>query len=52
MLGVRLRDTSIADVLWGLGFVLLAWVYCVLSPAVDAEIVVQVASIHDEGHTD
>lgn len=29
---VRLRDASIADVCWGPGFVLLAWVYFVLSP--------------------
>lgn len=33
MLSVRLRDASIADVCWGLGFVLLAWLYCLLSPA-------------------
>ena len=33
MLSVRLRDASIADVCWGLGFVLLAWLYCFLSPA-------------------
>jgi len=33
MLSVRLRDASIADVGWGLGFVLLAWVYCAVSPA-------------------
>ncbi len=26
-------DASIADIFWGLGFVLLAWAYCVLSPA-------------------
>jgi steroid 5-alpha reductase family enzyme len=32
MLSIRLQDASIADVFWGLGFVLLAWVYCVLSP--------------------
>ena len=32
ILSVRLRDASIADVGWGLGFVLLAWVYFVLSP--------------------
>jgi len=25
ILSVRLRDASIADVCWGLGFVLLAW---------------------------
>ncbi|MEP7308868.1 MAG: DUF1295 domain-containing protein [Acidobacteriota bacterium] len=33
ILSLRLRDASIADVCWGLGFVLLVWVYCVLSPA-------------------
>ena len=32
ILSVRLRDASIADVCWGLGFVLLAWLYCMLSP--------------------
>lgn len=32
LLSLRLRDASIADVGWGLGFVLLAWLYCVLSP--------------------
>ena len=30
---VRLQDASVADTCWGLGFVLLAWLYCVLSPA-------------------
>jgi steroid 5-alpha reductase family enzyme len=30
---VKLRDASIVDICWGLGFVLLAWLYCVLSPA-------------------
>lgn len=29
-LSVRLRDASIADVCWGLGFVMLAWLYFVL----------------------
>jgi len=29
---VRIRDASVADIGWGPGFVLLAWVYCVLSP--------------------
>jgi steroid 5-alpha reductase family enzyme len=29
---LRLRDASVADVCWGLGFVLLAWVFCLLSP--------------------
>jgi len=32
MLSVRRRDAGIADVFWGLGFVLLAWLYCFLSP--------------------
>ena len=32
ILSVRLRDASIADVCWGLGFVLLAWLYVILSP--------------------
>ncbi len=32
ILSVRLRDASIADVCWGPGFVLLAWLYFVLSP--------------------
>jgi steroid 5-alpha reductase family enzyme len=31
-LSVALRDASIADVGWGLGFVLLAWLYSALSP--------------------
>lgn len=30
---VRRRDAGIADICWGLGFVLLAWLYCFLSPA-------------------
>jgi steroid 5-alpha reductase family enzyme len=29
---LRLRDASVADIGWGLGFVLLAWTYCLLSP--------------------
>ena len=33
MVSVKRRDASIADICWGLGFVLLAWLYCVLSPA-------------------
>ena len=33
IISVRLHDASIADICWGLGFVLLAWLYCVLSPA-------------------
>ena len=33
MVSVRLRDASVADVCWGLGFVLLAWLYCYLSLA-------------------
>jgi steroid 5-alpha reductase family enzyme len=32
MLSLRLRDASVADACWGLGFVLLAWLYCALSP--------------------
>ena len=32
LLSVKLRDASIADVCWGSGFVLLAWLYCLLSP--------------------
>ena len=32
ILSLRLRDASIADVGWGLGFVLLVWLYLVLSP--------------------
>ena len=32
MISARLEDASIADVGWGLGFVLLAWLYCLLSP--------------------
>ena len=32
VLSVKLRDASIADVCWGLGFVTLAWLYCLLSP--------------------
>jgi steroid 5-alpha reductase family enzyme len=32
MISVKYRDASIADVCWGLGFVLLAWLYCGLSP--------------------
>lgn len=33
VLSVRLRDASIADVSWGVGFVVLAWLYYLLSPA-------------------
>ena len=33
MISVRLRDASIVDICWGLGFVVLAWLYCFLSPA-------------------
>jgi steroid 5-alpha reductase family enzyme len=33
LVSVRRRDASIADICWGLGFVLLAWLYCALSPA-------------------
>jgi len=32
VLSVRQRDASIADVCWGAGFALLAWLYCLLSP--------------------
>ena len=32
MISVRLEDASIADIAWGPGFVLLAWLYCLLSP--------------------
>src|SRR6478735_11824533 len=32
LLSVKLRDASIADVYWGMGFVVLAWLYCLLSP--------------------
>jgi steroid 5-alpha reductase family enzyme len=32
MISVRLEDASIADVCWGLGFVLLAWLYLLQSP--------------------
>ena len=33
IVSVRLRDASIADVCWGLGFALLTWLDCLLSPA-------------------
>ena len=33
VVSVRLRDASVADICWGLGFSLLAWLYCFLSPA-------------------
>jgi steroid 5-alpha reductase family enzyme len=33
VVSVKRRDASIADVCWGLGFVLLVWLYCLLSPA-------------------
>ena len=33
MVSVKRRDASIADICWGLGFVLLAWLYGFLSPA-------------------
>ena len=33
MISVRLEDASIADIFWGLGFVLLVWLYCLLAPA-------------------
>lgn len=32
MISVRLEDASIADIWWGSGFVLLVWLYCLLSP--------------------
>ena len=32
MHSLRLRDASIADIGWGLGFVMMAWLYCLLSP--------------------
>ena len=32
MVSVKLRDASIADICWGAGFVLLAWLYCLRSP--------------------
>lgn len=32
MLSARLRDASIADVWWGLGFLQLVWLYCFLAP--------------------
>ena len=33
LLSLKLQDASVADVGWGLGFILLAWLYCLLSPA-------------------
>ena len=36
MLSVKLRDASIADICWGAGFVMLAWLYCLLSPSLTA----------------
>jgi steroid 5-alpha reductase family enzyme len=30
LISVRLEDASIADICWGLGFVLLAWMYSLL----------------------
>ena len=32
VLSVKLEDASTADIGWGAGFVLLAWLYCLLSP--------------------
>jgi steroid 5-alpha reductase family enzyme len=32
-LSLRLQDASVADICWGLGFVVLAVLYCLLSPA-------------------
>jgi steroid 5-alpha reductase family enzyme len=36
LLSLRLQDASVADVCWGVGFVLLAWLYCLLSPTLTA----------------
>ena len=36
LLSLRLQDASVADVCWGLGFVLLAWLYWLLSPTLTA----------------
>jgi len=36
VLSVKLRDASIVDVCWGLGFVLLAWLYGLRSPTMTA----------------
>jgi len=36
LLSLKLRDASIADVCWGLGFVLSAGLYCLLSPTLTA----------------
>ena len=33
MLSLWLQDASVADIFWGLGFVMLAWLYGLLSPA-------------------
>ena len=33
VLSVRLRNASIADIFWGQGFVMLAWMYCALTGA-------------------
>jgi steroid 5-alpha reductase family enzyme len=33
MISVRRRDASIADICWGLGFALVAWLYCFIAPA-------------------
>jgi steroid 5-alpha reductase family enzyme len=30
-LSLKLQDASVADICWGLGFVILAWLYCLLS---------------------
>jgi steroid 5-alpha reductase family enzyme len=32
LFSVRLRDVSIVDIWWGPGFVILAWLYCLLLP--------------------
>ena len=38
LLSVKLRDASIADVCWGSGFVLLAWLYCLLPPTLTSRL--------------
>ncbi len=32
LVSLRLQDASVADICWGLGFVVLAWLYVLLSP--------------------
>ena len=36
LLSLKLRDASVADVCWGLGFVLVTWLYCLRAPALTA----------------